>query len=118
MMNTALRIVIDVFLVIGAFFSFAGVVGMLRMPDAYCRMQSSTNIATLGVLGVSIGAFIYAIAVEGSAVMAVKIALVAIFTILTNPISSHAICKAAYKLGIRPEKEMVCDQYGRDSKDD
>lgn len=113
-MNMTLRIIIDVFLVVGAFFALAGTVGMLRMPDAYCRMQSSTNIATLGVLCLCIGAFIYAVAVQGSGTMAVKIALVAVFTIVTNPISSHAICKAAYKIGVRPENKMVCDEYGRD----
>ena len=48
----AMRIVIDIFIGISVFFAFAGVVGMLRMPDAFCRMQSSTNISTLGVLGV------------------------------------------------------------------
>ena len=49
-----MRIVIDLLIVISIFFAFAGVVGMLRMPDSFCRMQSSTNIATLGVLGVII----------------------------------------------------------------
>jgi len=116
-MNILLRIVIDIFLIFGAFFSLAGVVGLLRMPDAYCRMQSSTNIATLGVIGVSIAALIYSIAVEGSAVMSIKIALVCLFSILTNPVASHAICKAAYKYGVRPEKTMVCDEYGRDHED-
>lgn len=117
-MNTTVRVIIDAFLVLGAFFSLAGVVGMLRMPDAYCRMQSSTNIATFGVVGITVAAFIYAVAVEGSAVMAVKIALVGLFTILTNPISSHAICKAAYKFGVRPDKKFVCDEYGRDHTND
>ena len=49
-MNIALRIVIDLFLVCGCFFALAGVVGMLRMPDPFSRMQSSTNISTLGLL--------------------------------------------------------------------
>lgn len=117
-MSTTIRIIIDVFLAVGVFFSLAGVVGMLRMPDAFCRMQSSTNIATLGMLGVTIAAFIYAIAVEASAAMAIKVALVGLFTIVTNPIASHAICKGAYKHGVRPEKDMVCDEYGRDHRDD
>ena len=117
-MNTTIRIIIDVFLVIGAFFSLAGVVGMLRMPDSYCRMQSSTNIATLGVLGVAIAAFIYAVAVNANTVMAIKALMIALFTIITNPIGSHAICKAAYKFGVRPDKKFVCDEYGRDHADD
>jgi multicomponent Na+:H+ antiporter subunit G len=117
-MSIILRIVINIFLLFGAFFSLAGVVGLLRMPDAYCRMQSSTNIATMGVIGISIAALIYAIVVEKSGVMSVKIALVCLFSVLTNPVGSHAICKAAYKHGVRPENTMTCDEYGRDHKDD
>ena len=49
-MNLALRIIIDVFIVGGCFFAFAGAVGLVRMPDTFSRMQSSTNITTLGVL--------------------------------------------------------------------
>ena len=57
-MSLGIRIVIDLFLLVGCFFAFAGVVGMLRMPDVFCRMQSSTNIATMGVIGVSIAGVI------------------------------------------------------------
>ena len=51
----ALRIVIDALLVIGAFFALAGTLGVLKMPDTFCRMQASTCITTLGMLGVAIG---------------------------------------------------------------
>ena len=50
----ALRIVIDALLVIGAFFALAGTLGVLKMPDTFCRMQASTCITTLGMLGVAI----------------------------------------------------------------
>lgn len=114
-MNIAVRIIIDIFLAGGCFFALAGTVGLIRMPDAFCRMQSSTNIATLGLLGIVIGGVLYAIFGLNNSTMAVKIAAIGVFTILTNPIGAHAICKAAYKHGVRPEKEMVCDEYGRDN---
>ena len=56
----ALRIVIDALLVIGAFFALAGTLGVLKMPDTFCRMQASTCITTLGMLGVAIGGLLYA----------------------------------------------------------
>ena len=102
---------------ISVFFALAGVVGMLRMPDAFCRMQSSTNIATLGVLGVIIAGILYAAFYLKDTNMAVKLAVLGLFYIITNPISGHAIAKAAYKHGVRPEKEMVCDQLGEDMED-
>lgn len=106
--------VVSVFLIIGCFFALAGTIGVLRMPDTFCRMQSSTNIATLGTLGVVIGAAIYSF-INGNLAMGMKVILIGLFITLTNPISGHAICRAAYKYGIRPEKEMVCDEYGREN---
>lgn len=101
---------------ISLFFALAGVVGMLRMPDSFCRMQSSTNISTLGVLGVILGGVLYTLFVFETPdwAMAAKLVVMGVFYIITSPISGHAIAKAAYKKGIRPEKEMVCDKYGED----
>ena len=110
----ALRIVIDLLIAIGLFFALAGTKGIIKMPDAFCRMQASTCISTLGVLCTAIGAVLYAILIMGSIGTAVKIGLIALLILLTNPIGSHAIAKGAYKVGIRPEKEMSVDDYGRD----
>lgn len=108
-----MRIVIDILLLLGCFFAFAGTVGMLRMPDTFCRMQSSTNIATLGTLGAILGGAVYAFG-TGNVGTGIKVLFIGLFMILTNPIGGHAICKAAYKFGIRPEKKLACDEYGRD----
>lgn len=113
-MMIAARIIVDVLIITGCFFAFAGVIGIIRMPDAFCRMQSSTNIATMGTLGVILGTAVWAFLNDNIA-MGVKILVIGVFIILTSPIGGHAICKAAYKHGIRPEKKMVCDEYGRDN---
>lgn len=112
-----IRIIVDLLLVIGAVFALAGTIGVLKMPDTYSRMQASTCIATLGMLGVAIGALLYAIFVMHSAGTAVKVALVAGLILATNPVGSHAIAKGAYKSGIRPEKKMEVDDLGRDLYD-
>lgn len=110
----ALRIVIDLLIAIGLFFALAGTKGIIKMPDTFCRMQASTCISTLGVLCTAIGALLYAILIMGSVSAAVKIGVIALLILLTNPIGSHVIAKGAYKAGIRPEKEMSVDDYGRD----
>ena len=112
-----IRIIIDLFLLIGAVFALAGTIGILKMPDTYSRMQASTCIATLGVLGVAIGALLYAIFMMHSTGTAVKICAVALLILVTNPIGSHAIAKGAFKAGIRPEKKMEVDDLGRDLYD-
>ena len=103
-MNLALRIIIDLFIAGGCFFAFAGAVGLVRMPDTFTRMQSSTNITTLGVLLTLIGALLYCIFVWHSCGSAAKVIVICVLTILANPVGGHAIARAAYRIGIRPEK--------------
>lgn len=110
----ALRIVIDVLVAIGAIFALAGTIGILKMPDTFSRMQASTCVSTMGVIGVALGALLYAIFIMGSAGTAIKIAVIALLIITVNPIGSHAIAKGAYRAGIRPDKPMETDDYGRD----
>lgn len=40
---------------IGAFFYFAGTVGILRFPDAYCRLHALTKADNLGLGFVTVG---------------------------------------------------------------
>lgn len=109
-----LRILTDLFVVIGLIFALAGTKGVLKMPDAFSRMQASTCIATLGMIGVVIGSLIYAIGVMHSASTAVKIVVIGLMILVTNPIGSHVLARGAYKGGIRPEKKMETDDLGRD----
>jgi multicomponent Na+:H+ antiporter subunit G len=53
-----------------------------------------------------------------SAATAIKIAVIALLIITVNPIGAHAIAKGAYRAGIRPEKRMETDDYGRDLEDE
>jgi len=109
-----MRIVIDILLAAGFIFALAGAKGLLQMPDAFCRMQASTCISTLGVLGVIVGGALYAFFVMGSVSTGVKILLIGLLIITINPVGAHAIAKGAYRSGIRPDKEMEIDDYGRD----
>ena len=109
-----MRIVIDVILAAGFIFALAGAKGLLQMPDAFCRMQASTCISTLGVLGVIVGGALYAFFVMGSVSTGVKILLIGLLIITINPVGAHAIAKGAYRSGVRPDKEMEIDDYGRD----
>ena len=110
------RLLIDVCIVIGAGFALAGALGILRMPDTLCRMQASTCIPTLGVICVAVGAILYAAFFKHSAGDAVKIAVIALTILFTNPIGSHMIARGAYKAAKRDGKEMLLeeDDYGRD----
>ena len=109
-----MRIVIDILLAVGFVFALAGTKGILQMPDTFCRMQASTCITTLGTAGVILGGALYAFFVMGSVSTGVKVLFIGLLIITINPIGSHAIAKGAYKNGVRPDKEMEIDDYGRD----
>ena len=114
MTMTILRIIIDLLIAVGVIFALAGTIGVMKMPDTFCRMQASTCITTMGVLGVGLGALLYTIFVMGSAATAVKVVVIGALVITTNPVGAHAIAKGAYQAGIRPEKRMETDDYRRD----
>jgi multicomponent Na+:H+ antiporter subunit G len=95
---------------VGMFFNLSAVVGILRMPDLYCRLHSSSKNTTLGsflvVLGLALSEFQ---AGEGPA--GIKVLLIAAFLLMVTPIGSHALARAAYKYGVPLWEGSVCDQY-------
>lgn len=78
----------------GALFLFLGALGIARMPDLYNRMQAGTKATTLGNV----------LTLSGLGIMQPqwlpKILLIAVFVLLTNPMSSHALARAAHRAGI------------------
>lgn len=92
---------------IGTIFLLLGNFGVLRLPDVYNRIQAGTKCTTLGafltILGVGIAqpAWFW------------KTLLIALFVLVTNPISSHAIARASYKSGV-----SLCDKSVVDKTED
>ncbi len=109
-----IRIIIDLLIAVGLVFAAAGTIGILKMPDPFSRMQASTCVSTLGMLGVAVGSVLYAAVIMENGGAAIKIAVIALLVIVTNPIGSHVIAKGAYSHGYRPEKKMETDDLGRD----
>jgi multicomponent Na+:H+ antiporter subunit G len=79
---------------IGVGFSVIGVIGMMRMPDLYCRLHASGKVSTVGMCGILVGAAILMPSV------ALKLIALAVFAVLTLPVSSHAIAAAAHRHGV------------------
>ena len=50
-----MRLIADLFLILGAAFALLGALGLLRMPDVYNRIQAGTKAVTLGALSFLIG---------------------------------------------------------------
>ena len=107
-------IIMYVLLAIGVFFSFVGVLGILRMHDVYGRLQASTCIPTLGNICLFVGGIIYAATLSMGGSTIVKLVIIMLMILCTNPISNPALLKGAYKAGVKSAKEMVIDDYKED----
>lgn len=99
-MNALLDLILDlgsiICLVGGLFFLFVGTLGLLRLPDVYCRLHATTKCDTLGA-----GLILLSLLLQSSAAVAVKLAIIILFILITNPTAAHVIARAAYITAIR-----------------
>ena len=84
----------SVLILLGAIFLFSAGLGLLRMPDAYTRLQACTKASTLGNMLVMAGLAVY------HPGWTLKLIMIVYFVLMTNPISSHAIARAAFSIKI------------------
>lgn len=106
MMDDIVTYIVAAIIVIGAFFSLAAAIGLLRLPDVYSRMHAASKAGTLGSGLMLIALAIYSddLATTTRAVAGV------IFFLLTAPISAHLLAKAAYAVGYRLSDQSVIDE--------
>ncbi|MDR6634994.1 multicomponent Na+:H+ antiporter subunit G [Phyllobacterium sp. 1468] len=90
-------------ILVGAFFLFSAGLGLLRMPDAFTRIQAGTKASTLGNILVLVGLGICH--PDWSA----KLLIVAYFVLMTNPLSSHALSRAAHAIGTPMAASTITD---------
>jgi multicomponent Na+:H+ antiporter subunit G len=92
---------------VGAAFLFVGSLGVFRMPDVYNRLQAGTKCTTLGAF----------LSIMGVGLMHpewfFKALVIAVFILATNPISNHALGRAARKVGV-----PLCDKSVVDKAED
>jgi len=89
---------------IGVAFLFIGNLGVLRLPDVYNRVQAGTKCTTLGAFLTIIGV---GVTQPG---WFWKTLIIAVFILVTNPISSHAIARASRKARVSLCDKSVVDK--------
>lgn len=105
-MQLVLRVLSAGFLLIGTVFAGAMAVGMIRFPDAYTRLHAGTKGLTIGAGLLVLGAAMQAPSVS----MALRMIVVAVLFMLTNPIASQAIARGAYRIE-KARRHLVVDEY-------
>ncbi len=101
-----------IFIVLGCLFDFFGVLGLIRLPDVYNRLQAATKCVTFGSAGILFGVFL----MYGFTNFGFKALIGIIFIFLTSPAAAHAIARAAHISKIKLTKESVIDHYAQDNE--
>ncbi|MCG6942882.1 MAG: monovalent cation/H(+) antiporter subunit G [Thiohalocapsa sp.] len=91
-----MRLIGDLFLLLGATFLALGALGIVRMPDVYNRIQAGTKSVTLGAVS-----FLLGVALVHPAWWA-KVLCIAGFILFTSPVGSSTIARALFQAGVRP----------------
>ncbi len=104
MSEGALSLAGAVLSLLGALLFLAAAVGLLRLPDFYTRAHAPTKAATLGMVLVAVGtALIYG---DTQADFWLEKALLVLFVLLTVPISTQMLVRAAAARGA-PQAERT-----------
>lgn len=96
-------------LVLGALFQLSAGLGLVRMPDVFNRIQAGTKATTLGVL----------LMLSGIACLepewGLKLLLIGLFVLFTNPLSSQVLARAAHRTGGAGSRHLTVDRLGEDT---
>lgn len=94
----------EILISISAIFAIIGAIGFFRFPDFYTRIHAATMITIGGTCLALI-----ALAIDTytdphlNITYTIKILMITIFILLTNPTGSHALADSAYRMGIIPK---------------
>ena len=96
--QTLITILSGFFIACGVLALLIGSLGLLRLPDVYCRIHAVGMIDTAGASFIILGMIIH----EGFTLVTVKLVLIGVFMFFTRPIATHAVAQVAYKSGVVP----------------
>ncbi len=107
-MASVLDLLGAILLVGGTAFLLSGGIGLVRMPDAYNRIQAGTKSTTLGPL----------LTLAGVACLrpdwGLTLLLIGVFLLFTNPLSSQVLARAAHRVGVKQAPQTVIDRLAED----
>ena len=98
MMDILVLVLSGLSIVIGVIALVIGSLGLIKLPDVYCRIHAVGMIDTAGASFIILGMIIQ----QGFSLVSFKLALIGVFLFFTSPIATHAVAQVAHKMGIKP----------------
>ena len=111
---TYVKLIGEIFLLMGSFSLFVAAIGLLRMPDVYNRVQTGTKASTLGAIMSFIGIGLLAVDHWNETNWIGRVIVLIVFILLTNPVSSHVLMRAAYAMKIPLSNVTSVDKLKED----
>ena len=97
-MDMLVLVVSGISIAIGVIALLIGSLGLIRLPDVYCRIHAVGMIDTAGASFIILGMIIH----QGFSLVSFKLALIGVFLFFTSPIATHAVAQVAHKMGVKP----------------
>lgn len=103
-----------VLLGLGALFTMAAAIGLLRLPDVLTRMHAITKAGSVGI-----GLIMAGVAVHfGTDVPVItRAGAIVLFVFVTSPVSAQMIGRAAYAIGVPLAESTRHDDLAEDYDD-
>jgi multicomponent K+:H+ antiporter subunit G len=91
--------ILALLILLGAFFTLVGSIGLLKLPDFYMRLHGPTKASTLGVGAILIASALhFSRNAEGVSLHEI---LITLFLFITAPVSAHLMAKAAIHIKVK-----------------
>lgn len=97
----------DAFVVLGVLVMTVGVYGMIRMPDPYTSVHAASKAVFLGVISLLVASLF-----TGELPIILRVILIGVFLVITTPVASHVIGKAAFVQRERMRAPEPVDESG------
>ena len=107
-MNDVSTLVGTLLSLLGALFFLASAIGVIRLPDLYCRMHAPTKAATMGLTLFALGSLAQGwLHREGASLYWLEDLLLITVVFITLPLSAQALARSARKRGIGRERDRA-----------
>lgn len=114
MTEEIIKFIAGAFILIGALLSLVTAFGLLRLPDVYTRNHAASKSATLGVMSILIGTFLYFYYENGH--FNSRVLLAVLFIFMTAPVAGHLLSRAAYNTGAELSDRTIRDDLKHKGK--
>ena len=90
-----IQVIGQILVALSLVFVAAGVYGMVALRDFYSRVVITAKVDTVALITLIVGTML----MHGPGFFTLKLVLILVFELLTNPLSTHSIAHSAYTSG-------------------